>query len=117
MIHRRSPIALSLPALEAARQRRAETAAELRAMLDEMAESDARKAEPAPAPSSPGLLTLWARKALERDQERRREASPCPEIERRANELARVEAWEVEPESGPVTVRPAVIALGMWGRE
>jgi len=104
MIRLRSPVALDLPALEAARQRRAETAAELRALLAEEAVSEARRSPREVAPSSPGRVT-------------HREASPCPEIEARYRELASVEAWEVEPESGPVTVRPAVLALARWARE
>lgn len=104
MIRRRSPITLSLPALEAARQRRAETAAELRAMLGEEAASEARRSPREVAAGSPG-------------RETHREASPCPEIEARYRELASVAEWEVEPESGPVSLRPGVIALAMWARE
>ena len=115
MIRPRSPIALSLSAMEAARQRRAETAAELRALLGEEAASEALGGQG--APSSPGLATQWTRAALARDQERRRAASPCPEIEARYRELASVAEWEVEPESGPVSLRPGVIELGMWARE
>ena len=53
----------SLATLEAARQRRAETAAELRALLEEEAASLAREQV---APSSPGLLTAWALRAIDR---------------------------------------------------
>ena len=113
MLHRRSTVTVDLAALEAARQRRATCAAELRALLDEEAASLARHG----APSSPGLLTLWAQRALERDREARAAASPCPEIEARMRELAAVPSWEVEPESGPVSVRGAVVALAMWAKE
>lgn len=85
-------------------------------MLAENGADDAAQSPREASPSSPGLLTLWAQRALERDQERRREASPCPEIERRLRELADAGPWEVEPESGPVTLRPAHLALGMWAR-
>jgi len=105
---------LTLPALEAARQRRAETATELRALLDEEAASLAREQA---APSSPGPLTAWALRALARGQLARMASSPCPEIEARLRALAAVKVWEVELESGPVSLRPGVVALAMWGRE
>ena len=114
MIHRHSTVAVDLATLEAARQRRATCAAELRALLDEEAASLARAQ---PAPSSPGLLTAWAERMVARDREARAAASPCPEIEARLRELAAVPSWEVEPESGPVSVRGAVVALGMWAKE
>ena len=104
MIRRRSTVAISLSALEATRARRATTAAELRALPDEEAASEATRSPRMVAPSSPPRAP-------------RQPASPCPEIERRLRELASVDAWEVEPESGPVTLRPAHLALAMWGRD
>lgn len=48
---------------------------------------------------------------LRRRHEEQHDASPCPDLEARAAEIAAVESWEVEPDSGPISRRGEDVEL------